>query len=84
METKVQFQMYSARADDAVLAACNKVADRARDRVKLPDQVYKMCQKVAEEFPEVWDTEPQWAISDWMTANVCKPRMWQEISRWDW
>jgi hypothetical protein len=80
----VRFHMFSDRADLEVEQECKRVGDRARDREKLPKQIHAMCERIAEKFPEVWDTEPQWAISDWFTEKVCEPRMWQPIDRWEW
>lgn len=34
-------------------------------------------------YGEVYDTEPQYAIADYISAE-CEAQGWQRVSRWDW
>lgn len=55
--------------------------------IKRPDfnkAIRAMSKDISKVHEEVWDTEPQWAICDWINKNVCEPNGFIPTDRWDW
>jgi hypothetical protein len=84
-----RFQMFSKEGNDALKSMCDTIILDAEcgkiSRKGLAHEILHHCDMVQDAgFPEVWDTEPQWAISDELTERLCKPQMWLPIIRGEW
>lgn len=83
-----RFQMFSKEGNDALKAACDELIANATcgkiSRTDLPREIEHACNEVEKVHPEVWDTEPQWAIADEINEHLCTPQMWKPISREEW
>ena len=75
------FEMYSDSADRYVEQALRRM--QITTRVGLGDVLGKTVAKIAEKHGEIYDTEPQWAVIDWVNGNICEPNMWLPVSRDD-
>lgn len=83
-----RFQMFSRAGNDACASMIDSlvrdVAAGGITRLTLPREIRnRMKQIAAAGFDEVYDTEPEWAISDDVTKRICEPQMWQPVER-DW
>lgn len=81
-----RFAMYSPEANAAVKAMCDRVVQAVEDglsRKDLEDVIRAEMRVVFATYPEVYDTEPEWAITDEINERVCKPQMWVLVDRWD-
>lgn len=77
------WQMYSDKANRALEKAVQGLRN-CPDRLQLEQWIGDMQKKLsAQGFGEVYDTEPEWEITDWVNEHVCKPRKWQPVDRWE-
>jgi hypothetical protein len=84
-----RFQMFSKEGNDALKDACDTIILNAEagkvSRTGLAHEITHFCDLLEDAgYPEVWDTEPQWAISDELSERLCKPLKWLPISREEW
>lgn len=83
MNDLLHWQMYTDGGNAALENAVKKLA-KVKDRKQLVKAIQKMQKQLeAKGFGEVYDTEPEWEITDWVNVNVCEPKMWLLIDRWD-
>lgn len=66
---------------DKVILACllGKVT-----RIDLPTAIRRALGRISSlGYPEIFDTEPEWAIVDEFNERICTPLLWSPISRDD-
>lgn len=82
-----RYEMFTRAGNDALAAGVSALIGRMQrgevTRPQLPAAVVALCDELEHTHSEVWDTEPQWAISDEVTA-ACNELGWAPLSRWDW
>jgi len=53
-------------------------------RNELDAQLKAAIAGIAKVHPEVYDTEPEWAICDEINSRLCDPAGWRRVTREDW
>lgn len=78
------FYMYNASGNRAVASALKKFAQEPLERVTLEKAVRRMMKGLADlGYTEVYDTEPRDEITHWVSKNICEPRKWLPLDKWD-
>lgn len=81
------FEMFTPEGNRAceqiVLRISAEITERILTRNMLPARIEALCQEVAKEHGEVYDTEPQYHLAERISA-LCLEQNWQPVSRWDW
>lgn len=83
------WQMFTIEGNRALYAAVTRLQKSIHRkngrRIDLSMLIKEMCKEVERKgFSEVWDTEPQVEIADWVNEHICAPNLWMPIERWDW
>lgn len=81
------FEMFSPEGNLAVRQACLTLDRQVRsgDIETFDMLLVAICKRmdaISKEYPEVHDTEPQWAVSDALTP-ASESRGWKKLAR-DW
>lgn len=78
------WQMYTDAGNAALQAACQKLVATVEHRTQVEGAIQRMQKQLAKAgHGEVYDTEPEWEITDYVNKNLCVPRMWLPVERWD-
>jgi len=95
--TPTEWQMYPTRddrgnriatpGDDFLTVEMGALAREMRSGLVKPTDLYDLIRVVQERcveagFGEVHDTEPEWAIADFVNA-VCDELGWAHVDRWE-
>lgn len=84
-----RFQMFSKEGNDAVKTMCDEIVRQGEagqvTRIGLAREIECQMDLVEKAgYDEIYDTEPQWAISDEISERLCKQMKWLPISREEW
>lgn len=82
-----KFQMYTNGGNAAVAAMVEHIIEEMRSgqlrRVNLEARIrHYMSDVVKRGYPEVHDTEPEWAIADAINVE-CEAQGWKPVDRWE-
>lgn len=83
----IQYQMFSSEGNQACEQLVARVAEEIQSGVltrnTLPARITTLQGIIEGDFPEVTDTEPQYAIAA-AVSEICKVQGWTPVERWDW
>lgn len=85
---KEYYEMFTAAGNKACVNLVKKVSKKIEGKNRLTQEdvitlIKEEIKKVAEKYPEVHDTEPEWHITDEVNKSLKNVGYGFTISRWD-
>lgn len=86
-EPRVAWEMYTEEGNRACQQIFDRIAEEIRQGVltrnMLPARIKELCDFVAEQHGEIYDTEPQVKLAQEISL-LCDEQGWKPISREEW